>query len=111
MTDAESNRWVVVSPRSDWLPREIEDEDLWECIGEAIPSGWAFSWSDDPASGVPGLGGCGGGDGEIEAARLIVCEREMTLISADRRTLAELGALLEQSLDWAISARPEALAA
>jgi hypothetical protein len=89
----------------------LEDEDLWECIGEAIPSGWVFSWPDDPASGVLDLGGCGGGDGEIEAARLIVCEREMTLISADRRTLVELGALLEQSLGWAISARPEMLAA
>lgn len=71
----------------------------------------AFSWPDDPASGVLDLGGCGGGDGEIEAARLIVCEREMTLVSADRRTLVELGALLEQSLGWAISARPETLAA
>lgn len=68
-------------------------------------------WAAQPGTGVPDLGGCGGGDGEIEAARLIVCEREMTLISADRRTLVELGALLEQSLGWAISARPETLAA
>jgi len=35
----------------------------------------------------------------------------MTLVSADRRTLIELGALLKQSLGWAISARPETLAA
>lgn len=95
----------------DAVVEALEDEDLWECIGEAIPSGWAFSWPDDPASGVLDLGGGEGGEGEIEAARLIVREREMTLLSADRRTLLELGALLQQSLGWAISAGSETLAA
>ena len=35
----------------------IEDDDLWECLGEAIPSGWAFARPDDATSGVTDLGG------------------------------------------------------
>jgi hypothetical protein len=89
----------------------IEEEDLWECIGQAIPTGWAFSWLDDPASGTPDLGGWHEDDGEIEVARLIVCEREMTLLSADHGTLLELAALLGDSLRGLIAPRTDALAA
>jgi hypothetical protein len=89
----------------------LEAEDLWECIGQAIPSGWAFSWPDDAASEALDLGGWREVDGEIEIARLIVCEREMTLLSADHQTTIELVALLEESLRGLITPRSGALAA
>ena len=88
----------------------LEEDDLWECIGEALPTGWAFSWPADDTRAVD-LGGLSGDDGEIELARLIVREREMTLVSADRQTLAELTAILEMSLSGLISPQSEALAA
>jgi len=89
----------------------LETEEAWECIGQAIPSGWAFSWPDDTASEALDLGGLREGDGEIELARLIVCEREMTLLSADHKAMTELAALLEGSLRGLIAPRSEALAA
>jgi len=89
----------------------LEAEDSWECIGQAIPSGWAFSRPDDAASETLDLGGWRKVDGEIEIARLIVCEREMTLVSADHQTMIELAALLEESLRGLIASRPGALAA
>jgi hypothetical protein len=51
------------------------------------------------------------GDGEIELARLIVCEREMTLLSADYKAITELAAVLEGNLRGLITPRSEALAA
>jgi hypothetical protein len=34
----------------------IEDEDLWESLGEETPSGWAFAWPEDAtAVGLRGL--------------------------------------------------------
>ena len=35
----------------------LEDDDLLECIGEHIPSGWAFAWLDDADCGSVDLGG------------------------------------------------------
>jgi hypothetical protein len=64
----------------------LEDEQILECIGEAIPSGWAFSWLDEATCGSPDLGGWREDD-RIEVARLLVCEREMTVVSGDRKTL------------------------
>jgi SEC-C motif len=89
----------------------LEAEEGWECIGQAIPSGWAFSWPDDRASEALDLGGLREGDGETELARLIVCEREMTLLSADYKAMIELAAVLEESLGGLITPRSEALAA
>jgi hypothetical protein len=89
----------------------LEADDTWECLGPAIPSGWAFSWPDDAASEAHDLGGWREGDGEIELARLIVCEREMTLVSADRKAVIDLAALLEESLHGLIAPRSDALAA
>ncbi|MEA2243897.1 MAG: hypothetical protein QOD24_3453 [Solirubrobacteraceae bacterium] len=64
----------------------LEDEQLLECIGEAIPSGWAFSWLDEATCGNPDLGGWREDD-RIEVARLLVGEHEMTVVSGDPRTL------------------------
>jgi hypothetical protein len=64
----------------------LEDEQLLECIGEAIPSGWAFSWLGDAGCDSPDLGGWREDD-RVEVARLLVCEREMTVVSGDRNTL------------------------
>lgn len=89
----------------------LEAEDTWECIGQAIPSGWAFSWPDDAVSEALDLGGWREVDGEIETARLIVCKREMTLLSADHQTVVELAALLEANLRGLITPRSDALAA
>jgi hypothetical protein len=80
-------------------------------IGQAIPGGWAFSWPDDAASGALDLGGWRERDDEIEIARLIICEREMTLLSADHKTVIEFAALLEGSLCGLITPRSDALAA
>jgi hypothetical protein len=55
----------------------LEREDLWESIGEAIPSGWAFAWPEDATSGGRDLGGWQERAGEIEVARLIVGERDI----------------------------------
>jgi SEC-C motif len=89
----------------------LEAEEMWECIGQAISGGWAFSWPEDTASGALDLGGWREVDGEIETARLIVCEREMTLLSADHQTVIELAALLKENLRGLITPRSEALAA
>ncbi len=83
---------------------------LWENVGQAIPSGWAFSWPDDTASEALDLGGLREDDGEIELARLVVCEREMTLLSADHEAM-RVAALLEGSLRELIASRFDALAA
>jgi len=89
----------------------LEDDELWENVGQAIPSGWAFSWPDDTASEALDLGGLREDDCEIELARLVVCEREMTLLSADHEAMTELAALLEGSLRELIASRFDALAA
>jgi SEC-C motif len=89
----------------------IEDDELWECLGEAIPSGWAFAWPDEATSGVADLGGWREEAGEIEAARLIVREQDITLLSADRGTLREIAFLLEANLGELIAPRRESLAA
>jgi hypothetical protein len=64
----------------------LEDDQLLECLGEAIPSGWAFSWLDEATCGRPDLGGWHEDD-RIEVARLLVREREMTVVSGNPRTL------------------------
>ena len=89
----------------------LEDEDLWESLGEAIPSGWAFAWPEDAASGGRDLGGWQEHAGEIEVARLIVRERDIALLGADRETLLEIAAHLEASLRGLIAPRRDALAA
>jgi hypothetical protein len=75
----------------------IEEEDLWESIGKEIPDGWAYAWPENSGPGVLDLGGWPEEDGQIEAARLVVCEDELKLISGNRQILAELAALIEQS--------------
>jgi len=87
----------------------LEEDDPWECIGQALPTGWAFSWPGDDTRTVD-LGGLRD-EGEIEFALLTVCAREMTLVSADRQTLAELTVILDTTLRGLISPQSETLAA
>lgn len=81
----------------------LEDEQLLECIGEAIPSGWAFSWLDEATCSIPDLGGWREDD-RIEVARLLVCEREMTVVSGDPRTLHTAASHIQECLGDLIAA-------
>jgi hypothetical protein len=90
----------------------LGDEGLClEDLGESLPSGWAFAWLADPTAGDIDLGGWNENDGQIELARLIVDEREVSLISATRQTLTEIAAHLETSLHDLIKPSPSRLAA
>jgi hypothetical protein len=89
----------------------LHDDDRWDCLGEAIPSGWAFAWPEEATPGVTDLGGLPEEVGEIEAARLIIREQAITLISADRGTLHEIAFLLEASLGELIVPARASLAA
>ena len=89
----------------------LEEEDPWESLGEAIPSGWVFAWPEDATAGGRDLGGWGEHAGEIEVARLIVGEGDITLVSADRGTLLEIATHLEASLRGLIAPVPDALVA
>lgn len=89
----------------------LEYEDLWESLGEAIPSGWAFAWPEEASAGGTDLGGWDEYAGGIEVARLIVGERDLTLVSADRGILLEIATHLEASLRGLIAPRSGALAA
>jgi hypothetical protein len=89
----------------------LEDEELWESLGEALPDGWAFAWPQDASAGRRDLGGWQQPAGEIEIARLIVRERNLDLVSAERGTLLEIATHLEASLHGLIAPRQDALAA
>jgi len=89
----------------------IEDDDLWECLGEALPSGWAFAWPDEATPSVTDLGGWREEVGEIEAARLIIHEQDITLLSGDRGTLHEIAFRLEADLGGLIVPAGASLAA
>lgn len=81
----------------------LEDDDDLMCIGEAIPSGWAFAWIAESGA-APDLGGQIEDRPEcIEAARLIVEERQMTAISADRAALHALAEHVETRLGGLIA--------
>jgi hypothetical protein len=69
----------------------IEDDELWECLGEAIPSGRAFAWPDEAIAGGTDLGGCREEAGE--AARLVICGRS----SRPRSIVTELDAAVRTS--------------
>ncbi len=89
----------------------LDDEDPWEDIGESLPSGWAFAWPTAPAADEIDLGGWTEDDGQIEVARLIVDELEVSLISATRATLTEIAAQLEAGLRDLIKPSANRLAA
>lgn len=102
-------RWTIEDDEA--VLEVLEEDEMWEGLGHALPDGWAFAWLDDAKSGATDLGGWRDEPGEIEAARLIVCERDVTLLSADPRSLREIGAKLEASVQELITARDEPLAA
>ena len=106
--ELQSKTWSIDDDEA--VLETLEREDLWECLGEAIPSGWAFAWPEEAAAGGSDLGGWREYAGEIEVARLIVRERDITLLSAERATLVEIAAHLEVSLRGLI-VPPDALAA
>lgn len=101
--------WSIVD--DDAVLELLEDDPLFECIGEAMPSGWAFSWLADVASGRPDLGGWQEGDGRIEVARVVVTEHEATLVSADRETLHAVTLHLRHRLHGCIAPLHDTLAA
>lgn len=85
----------------------LEDDPLLECIGEAMPDGWTFSWLTDATTGRPDLGGWQEDDGDIEVARAVVREHEVTLTSADRGTLLMVAAHLEARLSGSLAHRAD----
>jgi hypothetical protein len=89
----------------------LEGEDAWESIGEAIPNGWAFAWPQEATRGGTDLGGWRQFASEIEVARLIVCERDLILVGAERDTLAEIAARLQVNLGGLIAPHSAAIAA
>jgi hypothetical protein len=94
----------------DLVIEALEDDDAFECLGEALPSGWAFAWIDDRERGHPDLGGWTEDD-DIEIARLVVCERKMTVVSADRDILLEVGSHVERRVRERITTAPVGQAA
>lgn len=90
-----SSTWPIDD--HDAVLEALEDELSFECIGQATPTGWAFSWIEDSACGCPDLGGWDEDDG-IETARIVVREREMTLVSGDHETLRTVASEVQQSL-------------
>jgi SEC-C motif len=89
-------RWPSVD--GDAVLDALEVDPLFECLGQAIPDGWAFSWLDDVECGGVDLGGRLESDDQIEVARLVVRETDMTLISSDRETLQFAASHVEQEL-------------
>lgn len=73
----------------DEIIEALEDDDALECIGEHIPSGWAFAWLDDAGCRSVDLGGWAEDD-DIEVARLIVREHELRAVSPDHDVLGSL---------------------
>ncbi len=106
--DLRSVTWHIDD--DDEIFEALEDDDALECIGEHIPSGWAFAWLDDADCGSADLGGWVEDD-DIEVARLIVREHELTAISTDRDVLAALIAHVEHSMGSLIAAAPQRRAA
>ena len=101
--DLHSVTWRIDD--DDEIIEALEEDDELECIGKHIPSGWAFAWLDDAACGRLDLGGWVDDDA-IEVARLIVCESEMTVISADDAVLGSLIAHIERSMGDLIAVPP-----
>lgn len=89
----------------DEILEALEDDDELECLGEHIPSGWAYGWLDEPDRAHLDLGGWEDGE-EIEIARLIQCDHELTAVSADHDALGSLVAHVERSLGELIASPP-----
>jgi hypothetical protein len=93
--DLHSVTWRIED--EDEIVEALEDDAALECIGELIPGGWAFAWLDDAGCGIADLGGWFEDD-DIEVARLIVREHELTVVSADRDALEALVRHVEHSM-------------
>jgi len=89
----------------------VEHDDSWECLGQALPDGWAFAWPDRDGPGAIDLGGWRQRPGEIEAARLIVRANRIVLLGTEPGRLRAIASHLKASLGERIAAREELLAA
>lgn len=101
--DLHSVTWRIDD--DDEILEALEDDEALECIGEHIPNGWAFASLDDAGCGSADLGGWFEDD-DIEVARLIVRDHELTAVSADRDALEALVAHVEYSMGSLIAAAP-----
>jgi hypothetical protein len=101
--DLQSVTWRIDD--DDAILEALEDDDELECLGEHIPDGWAFAWLDDADCGHLDLGGWVDGE-EIEVARLIVSERELTVVSAGRDALGSLIAHIQRATGELIAGPP-----
>jgi hypothetical protein len=89
----------------------VEDDDMWECLGRELPDGWAFAAPQRVSSGAADLGGGQERPEDIEAARLVVCEHHVTLLSGDDRTLPQIASHLEATFGELIAQDSQSLAA
>jgi hypothetical protein len=107
--DVVSRSWPIVDEEE--FIEGVEGDDVFECIGQEMSGRWAFAWLDEADSGAENLGGWQEEDGEIEVARLVVGETEVTLISGDAETLATVAGYVEAEFGDVLRPPGEALAA
>jgi hypothetical protein len=107
--DVVSRSWPIVEEEE--FIDAVEDDDIFECIGQEMSGRWVFAWLDEADCGAPNLGGWQEGEGEIEVARLVVSELEVTLISGDVETLASVAAYVAAEFGDVLRPPGEALAA
>jgi SEC-C motif len=107
--DVVSRSWPIVDAEE--LIDAVEEDDIFECIGQEMSGRWAFAWLDEADCGAVNLGGSREEDGEIEVARLVVGEAEVTLISGDAETLATVAAYVTSEFGDVLGPPGEALAA
>ena len=107
--DLQAVTWLIEDDEA--VLEALEDDESWQCLGQAMPGGWAFAWPDGAESGAIDLGGWREEPGEIEAARLIVRADRIVLLGTDLRLLRGIASHLQASLGERIASREEALAA
>jgi hypothetical protein len=104
-----TRRWSIDDDEA--VRETVEDDDTWECLGRELPDGWAFAAPQRVLSGAADLGGWQERPGQIEAARLVVCEHHVTLLTGDHRTLQQIASHLEATFGELIAQDSESLAA
>jgi hypothetical protein len=104
-----TRRWSIDDDEA--VLETVEDDDMWECLGREPPDGWAFAAPQRVSSDAADLGGSQEPPGQVEAARLVVCEHHVTLLSGDHRTLQQIASHLEATFGELIAQDSESLAA
>ncbi|MGH2947206.1 MAG: hypothetical protein ACRDPC_13280 [Solirubrobacteraceae bacterium] len=108
-TELHTRTWSIDDEEA--VLETVEDDDMWECLGRELPDGWAFASPQRATSGAADLGGWQERPGEIEAARLVAYEHQLTLLSGDRQTLQQIASRMEATLGELIAPCSESLAA